>query len=430
MKRFFKKHVGLLILIAIIFAFPASMSTQARLNMRIIITGLAIDKTDQGYEVTAQIIKTAPGSGAEKSGASIDFVSDSGNTIVSALSKLSYKSGKVAGFSHTNFILIGKEMLEENILKTLNYFLRDTIIKDSVLLLVAKDSAKEEIKNTKELGLSVGLEIQKVFVYKEKESDGSMTSLVSFVNNSLGESKTTVASILSMTDEKKQDEQSKSQGSEQPQDQNAESKSQGGSGQTSGSNSEESGENSGGSSEEKTKYFEAITPLACFVSGNYVGSLESEDEILGYFYAEKKCISEDISIDNVSVGQLKNAKVGIDVKLKKSRKKIRYENDTPCLDICIKIKNSSIKEIQNENLVQVISNEEFDLIKSKITEHISKTVSKTFEKSKELNADVFGAYDIANKYNYKKTKSKFSSMEEFLESLKLNVDVQISRLEY
>ena len=108
MKRFFKKHVGLLILIAIIFAFPASMSTQARLNMRIIITGLAIDKTDQGYEVTAQIIKTAPGSGAEKSGASIDFVSDSGNTIVSALSKLSYKSGKVAGFSHTNFILIGK----------------------------------------------------------------------------------------------------------------------------------------------------------------------------------------------------------------------------------------------------------------------------------------------------------------------------------
>ena len=146
MKNFLKKHIGLVVLIVIILAFPASMSTQARLNMRIIITGLAIDKTESGYEVTAQIVKTAPGSGAEKSGANIDFVTDTGDSIVSAISKLSYKSGKVAGFSHTNFILIGKEMLEENILKTLNYFLRDTIIKDSVLLLVAESSANEEIK--------------------------------------------------------------------------------------------------------------------------------------------------------------------------------------------------------------------------------------------------------------------------------------------
>ena len=430
MKKFFKKHVGLLILIAIIFAFPASMSTQARLNMRIIITGLAIDKTDQGYEVTAQIIKTAPGSGAEKSGATIDFVTDSGDTIVSAISKLSYKSGKVAGFSHTNFILIGKEMLKENILKTLNYFLRDTIIKDSVLLLVAEESAKDEIKKTKDLGLSVGLEVQKVFVYKEKESDGAMTSLVSFVNKSLGNSKTTVASVFKLGDDKDSQSESNKEDSSQSQNQNNGSQNKEESSQSGGSNTESSQGSSESSSQEKLKYFEAITPLACFVSGKYVGSLENEEEILGYFYAEKKCISEDISIDNVNFGQMKNAKVGVDVKFKTSSKKIRYENETPCLDICIKIKNASIKEIQNEDLVQVISNDEFEFLKSKIAEKISKTVAKTFEKSKELKADIFGAYDFANKYHYKKTKAKFESMEEFLKSLKLNVDVKISRLEY
>ena len=48
MKIFLKKHIGIVILLIIIIAFPASMSTQARLNMRIIITGLAIDKTDSG----------------------------------------------------------------------------------------------------------------------------------------------------------------------------------------------------------------------------------------------------------------------------------------------------------------------------------------------------------------------------------------------
>ena len=427
MKRFFKKHVGLVILLAIVIAFPASMSTQARLNMRIIITGLAIDKTDSGYEVTAQIVKTAPGSGAEKSGAALDYVTDSGDTIVSAISKLSYRSGKVAGFSHTNFILLGKEMLDENLIQALNYFLRDNLIKDSVLLLIAKNSAKDELKNTKELGLSVGLEIQKVFVYKEKESDGAMTSLVSFVNKSLNHSKTSAVSILSINSE--------SSGSSE---QSSADESSGGSssGQTSEKEGEQmsssSGSSSGGSggSEKGSKFFEALTPLACFVGGDYVGMLENEDEILGYMYANEKCIAEDISLDGINFGNLKNAKVGIDVKFKKSSKKIRYENNVPCLDICIKVSNAGIKEIQNDEFIHSVSGEEFEFIKTKTQEHISKTIAKTFEKSKELKADVFGAFDIANKFHYKKTKLEFDDMEEFLNSLKLNVQVDVSRLEY
>lgn len=433
MKNFLKKHIGLVILLVIILAFPASMSTQARLNMRIIITGLAIDKTESGYEVTAQIVKTAPGSGAEKSGANIDFVTDTGDSIVSAISKLSYKSGKVAGFSHTNFILIGKEMLEENVLKTLNYFLRDTIIKDSVLLLVAETSANEEIKKTKDLGLSVGLEIQKVFVYKEKESDGTMTSILSFANKSLSHSKTSVASILSINSDSKNNGQKDSK----------EGSSKGG---ENGSDSESSSQNGSGSSDEKgsssgetggsgqqgseAKYFNAITPLACFVEGKFVGKLESDDEIIGYMFSEKKCIAEDITIDGVSFGNFKNALVGIDVKYKTCDKKIRFEQDTPCLDICIKISNSSIKEIQNDTLAQNITTEEFEFLKKKIEEKVSKMVATTFEKSKTFKADIFGAFDIANKFHYKKTKANFENMEEFLEKLKLNVEVKVSRLEH
>ncbi len=442
MKRFLKKHIALMILIAILIAFPASMSTQARLNMRIIITGLAIDKTDSGYEVTAQIVRTAPGSGAEKSGATIDFVTDSGDTIVSAISKLSYKSGKVAGFSHTNFILLGKEMLDENLVQALNYFLRDNLIKDSVLVLIAKDSAKDEIKNTKELGLSVGLEIQKVFVYKEKESDGAMTSLVSFVNKSLSHSKTSVASILSMNSEKSS-QSAQSGGETGSQDSGGSSgesggeKSSQGSGESGGESGGEqkssgSGSSSSGSqgSGSETKYFDAITPLACFVDGKFVGNLEKEEEILGFMYANKKCIAEDISLDNLNFGNLKNAKVGIDVKFKKTKKKVRFENQVPCLDISIKISNAGIKEIQNDEFIHSISESEFEHIKTKVAENISKTISITFEKSKELKADVFEAYDNANKFQYEKTKKYFNNMEEFLDALKLNVEVDVSRLEY
>ena len=68
--------------------------------------------------------------------------------------------------------------------------------------------------------------------------------------------------------------------------------------------------------------------------------------------------------------------------------------------------------------------------KKNIKEKISETIALTFEKSKQLGADVFGAFDIANKFHYKTIKNKFQTMEEFINELKLNVIVNISRLEF
>lgn len=463
MNNFLKKHIGLVVLMVMIFAFPASMSTQARLNMRIIITGLAIDKVDDGYEVTAQIVKTTPGSESSGTGATINFISDTGGTLISAISKLSYKAGKVAGFSHTNFILLGKKMLENDLTKDLNYFIKDNIIKDSVLVLIADGSAKEEIMKTKDVELSVGLGLQKVFMYKEKESDGTMTTLLTFMNNSNNFSKTAVASVLSLNPNSKTNEkslktesqakttlsdisgssssntesessgggassgsrnQSGSNGSEQ-----SSGGSEGGSGgnDSSGESCSESGSQGGGS---EYQYFDALTPLACFVSGKFAGSFETEDEIMGYMFSQKKAISEDIGIEDVNFGQLKNAKIGVDIKHKNNKMKIRYEQDTPCLDIFINIKNSEIKEIQNEEQVFKMTEEEFEHIKKEISTYISSRVARTFEKARGFGADVFGAFDMANKYYYQKTTNTFSSMEDFLDNLKLNVIVKIARLEY
>lgn len=471
MKNFLKKHIGLVVLLVMIFAFPASMSTQARLNMRIIITGLAIDKVDDGYEVTAQIVKTTPGTESSGTGATINFISDTGNTLISAISKLSYKSGKVAGFSHTNFILLGKKMLENDLTKDLNYFIKDNIIKDSVLVLIADGSAKEEIMKTKDVELSVGLGLQKVFMYKEKESDGTMTTLLTFMNNSNNFSKTAVASVLSLNPNSNSNEKSLTAETETKtslsdisgsptESQNSSSDTSGGSLSSGGSSSssESEGGSSGGSGESSSssdegssgsegggssssesgsqgggseyQYFDALTPLVCFVSGKFAGVFEKEEEIMGYMFSQKKSISQNIGIENVTYGQFKNSKIGVDIKHKNNKFKIRYEQNTPCLDIYVNIKNSEIKEIQNEEQVFKMTKDEFEYIKTEISKFISERVSKTFEKARGFGADVFGAYDMANKQFYQKTNNTFSSMEEFLNKLKLNVIVNIARLEY
>lgn len=448
MKQFFKKHIGIAVLLIIVLAFPVSLSTQARLNMRIIMTGLAIDKNDSGYEITAQVVKTKPSAGSSEEGASIEFISEQGETIVSAISKLSYKSGKVAGFSHTNFILLGKEMQDENLKKSLNYFLRDTTIKDSVLLVFAKDQAKEEIQKTKDLGLSVGLGLQKVFIYKEKESDGTMTSLLSFMNNSLNNSKTATISVLSLGSGTELEEKSASNSSQTTNSNNEEQNQNNSNGQDSkekqtsednasgqSSNSESSGGGESQGDEGKqdsgsTLYFESMTPIHCFVDGKFAGKLESEDEIMGYMLAKDKCHSEDISLENLEFGNLKKARAGIEIKYKFNKKKVRFEGDQPCLDITVNIVNSSIKEIQNDEFLPELSNDEFEYIKEKLKIAIAQKIAIAFERSQSFGADIFEAFDIAYKFHYKKVKNKFEDMPSFIEQLKLNVNVNVSRLEY
>ncbi|MBQ7917456.1 MAG: hypothetical protein IJ310_01415 [Clostridia bacterium] len=415
MKDFFKKRIGLIILLVAIFAFPSSLSTQARLNMRAIVTGLAIDKVDDKYEVTAQIVKTSPSteSGGEK--ATVNFVSDNDETVIGAISKLSYKTGKTSAFSHTNFIIIGKDVLEEDLTQTLDYFMRDNITNDSMLLLVAEEKASDEIKKTKDVELSIAIGLQKVFMYREKEGDGVMNSILEFMKDSKESSGTSVVSLLAL---EKNDEQSE--------DNPAGSGSSSSSGSSGESGTEDGGEQGGGS---KYQYFKAQTELGCFVDGRYVGKLE-KDEVLGYMLANKKATIDDVYAEDFDKSVFNAKRVGVKIKDKTNKLKIRYENNIPCLDLVVKIKNSAIYEIQSEEFIDAPTDAEFSEIKNGLKKKIAQNISKCFEKSKELKADIWGAYLLAQKHHYKQTKMYYKNREDFLSNLKLNVIVEIDRLEY
>ena len=51
-------------------------------------------------------------------------------------------------------------------------------------------------------------------------------------------------------------------------------------------------------------------------------------------------------------------------------------------------------------------------------------------KSKSFGADVFDAYELAYKFHYKKTTENFKTPAEFLKNLKLNVQVNVHKLDY
>lgn len=445
-KRIFKRHIGVIILLVLLLVFPSSVSNQAKLNMRIIVTGIAIDKVDDEYEVTAQVVKNTPGTETPGTSATIELVSDKASTISLAMSKLSYKAGKVAAFSHTSFVILGKSVYESEGVKCLDYFIRDKIIKASTMLLFAEDKASDQIKKTKDIELSVGLGLQKVFLYKERESDGLMTTILDFLKNSENFSQTAVASTINLTTNDESDENgqsSSSSGSSGSKSSSEGGNSSGGtslsedSGESSGENSGESskpGGSSGGSSgggsstassgQGASEYFEAQSPIMCFVGGKFACKLESEEEFVGFMLVYKESKNCDISLEN------EESKVSINIKNKSSSLDVRYENGIPCLDVVIYIKNAEINEILTDKIVNDVTYSEYARIEKAIKAKIGELVSTCFEKAKSAGADIFHAYDIANKFEFKKTKKLYSSYEDFVKDLRINVDTKIIKLEY
>ena len=417
-----KRHLGLVILLIIVLVFPTSMSYQARLNMRIIVTGLAIDKIDGEYQVTAQIVKTTPGSKPPGTSAEVDFLIDKSKVLSEAVAKLAYKAGKVSSFSHTNFIVVGKSILEDDVSQCLDYFVRDKIIKNSALVLFAEDKAGEELQKTKQTELSVGIGLQKVYTFKEYNSDGLMVTMIDFLKHSGSNTGTSVASTFKLETNKEQ--QTGSGGS------STGSGGSSGSGQSSGSSGGSSGESGGSSgSGEEYQYFKQTSPLMCFKEGQFVGKIESEDDIDGFMLAHKKSKVIEISLENINGGRFKNSQIEVAIKNKKTRFKIRYEADTPCFDIKVVIRKSEIGEVLSDKIIGTLTEEEFDLVVDALKKEIAKKVAGCFEITKGFGVDIFNAYDYAYKFAYKDT-IKFDSKEDFLNALKINVCVDVKQMEY
>lgn len=449
--RKIKKHIGLILILAIIIAFPTSISNQIKINMRVIVTGIAVDKEDNNFVVTAQIIKPSQSAKDSSESASIDYITDKGETLAGAISKLSFKAGKSSAFSHTNFVIIGKSLFEDDVTESLDYFVRDKIIKNSALVLFAEEKASDEIKKTKSTDHSVAIGLQKVFLFKEHESDGIMTTMMEFLNGNKSLSKTSVVSVLSLksNDEALSSSTGSESGSSQSSQQSTSSNSSGSEtssksgSSSSGSNSKNSSDSSSGessssesssgesgsSSSEENQYFVQQSPLLMFVDGKFAGKLESDDEISGFMFTNKDSKAIDIMITSTDTGRLNGSKIEINIKNMRGYRNLSFENGTPQINIKVKIYNAEINEVLNPEIVALLDEHEYEKMKEDLKTEIKKQVGVCFEKAKSCGADIFEAYEKAYRFHYNKFKT-FASREEFLNALKLNVDVEIRKLDY
>ena len=122
--------------------------------------------------------------------------------------------------------------------------------------------------------------------------------------------------------------------------------------------------------------------------------------------------------------------MSINIKGKTESICVRFENEIPCVDVKIKIKDSEIIEIVSKAKHSDTFNEKYDAIEQAMIKQVTAAISKAFEKSKALKADMFSAYEHAYKYHYNTLKRYYDSPEEFISQLKLNISVEVQKLDF
>lgn len=407
MKQFLRKYIWLFLIIALVLLFPQSLSSQAALNMRMIISGIAIDCTDQEYELTAQVV--LPSKASEQSGinAKIDFVSAKGKTIGEAIVGVSTKFGKTAEMSHLEYIMIGQGFEDKNIVGELDYFFRNFKLKNSFMLIASNTAtAKETIQKIGKLDMGVALSMQKIFIANEENTNAIAKTYVDFVSETFSKSG---ISVIDTLDFEKEDEEK----NQNEQNQEQQSKTQ-----------------------TKEPQMLLFSPLKICKNGQIVAEITNKNDVLAYYFCCKCAKSGNFQFDNFSFGDVVNANINIRLDNYNCKHFVNFDGTYPLHKIEICITEAHIDEIAtsgiNKNIYTSFLEKDLqEAIISQAKDEIKQKIYNLFTWTKEQNIDIFDTASTAYKTNTTKWKQYVEGLEnkeDYLQNCALDVVVSFNMI--
>lgn len=112
---------------------------------RAVVMGIGIDKIENGYKVTAQIIMPTD---SESKSAGYIVLSSDGESVSEALMSVSIEAGRQLSVSHCNAVVLGFEVIQHDAVNALDYMVRNAYLSENALIVAAANTA-EEVLNAK-----------------------------------------------------------------------------------------------------------------------------------------------------------------------------------------------------------------------------------------------------------------------------------------
>lgn len=346
---------------AIIFVLLFSNLTSCRsaheLNKIAIVMGIGIDKGKETVPVgmTIQIanvsgIKSASmqgGSGAA-SNASFFNLKESGKSISEVTRTFTRKLNRKLFFAHNQVIIFGKDAAEDGIDKYMDFFLRYRETRLLVWILVAKGSASDILNVEPRLETNPGANIAELIKNEQNISQLPAVNLKDFASRMMSKTTAPIAPIIEV-------------------------------------------------SKDNNKKIAYLSDTAVFKKYKMVGTLDKK-ETRGLLWGINK-VKNGIIVLKEEDG---NDSVTIAITHATSKISSKIKDKEPTIKIEIKAEGDLEEQTSSKDLANPKA---FEILEKSMEKSIKEEVMASLEKSRELNADIFGFGDIIYQH-YPKQWSK------------------------
>jgi spore germination protein KC len=376
-----KKLIFVLLILSLILT---GCWDRRELNEIAITLALGIDKVDDKFQLTAQVVVPSEVSMKQSSGRSpVTLFQADGETLFEAFRKMTIESPRKIYPGHLRMLVIGEELAEEGLGESLDLLSRDWELRSDFYVVVAKDMTAAEILNVTTPIESIPA--NKMFhTLKTSEENWSVTkgvTLDELLDDLITDGKAAVLTGIRVF-----------------------------------------GNQEVGSSKQNV---ESITPaariqydhLAVFKKDKLVGWL-NESESKGYNY-----ITDSVKSSVTSISCPEKGKASIEVIHSKSDIKGKFNNGEPEVDVTIQAEGD-VGAVECH--IDLTETKAIDALEKSYEKELKETIQQTIETvQKQYKADIFGFGQAIHRSNPKKWAKIKNQWDETFTDLTVNVEVDL-----
>jgi len=367
-------NIGVKIIICILLASNlASCRSAHELNKLAIVMGVGIDKgiKTEPVELTLQLANVSgTKTSAQKSGggainAGYLNLKEKGKSISQAAKAFSRKLNRRLFFSHNQVIILGKNVAEEGIEKYMDFFLRYRETRLLTWVLVSKGSASEIFNVNPELETTPGRNIGELVRNERDVSQIPTVDLKDFASKLMSKTTAPVVPMIEVSMDNNQ----------------------------------------------KIAY---LSETAVFKKDKMVGTL-GKRETRGLLW----CINK-VKDGVIVLGTEGEDKVNIVTTRARSKITPEIKDNEPSIKIEIKQEGDLQEQTSSEDLTNPKAFEKLEKTEGEI---IKQEVMAALQKSRELNADIFGFGDIIYQHYPKQWMKMEKNWDQIFKNLRVDVSV-------
>lgn len=409
-KKFIKNKYFFIFAVLILIMLPSTLYMNSDKDDTMIITTIGIDKEDDKYNLTALAVIPK---GSEDINSNLEVFQADGDNISEALDEIALDTGKKIGLAHCDCIIISQEIMDENITKLMDFFVRTANITTNATIVGTDSKANKLIEATKNSNNLLDLSLKNIVTYQEKNSLLNDITLEKFYRTHFTKSSTFYLPIISIDESKEESSQSGGGDNES-------------SGNTSGGSS-----GTGGTSSQKVK-IKNDSKIAVLEQGKFSRYL-TEDEMFIYNLLSPNSKNIRIKVDDVNDEFVTNSSEIYQQVEKFILPIYRFIDDKPVVEyyIWLSIMIDEIISEENFSYASIDSLQNFlsrpveDKIRNMIDEKLDSTV-KTMNLGRD---DILGLYEKFNAFHHGKWVEYINSLEnqqEYLNNVKIDIKISLN----